>query len=744
MRPIPAAFAVGCALACTALAAPAAAQQQAQPEDTATAVLPADAYADDAARDLVRRARIRRSMIDDRIVSYETRALERMSAGLRTPLGERLLFRRETASHVSWTRDTVHIHVLGAREVLPPVSALAQVPAGLTSAMPAIAFDPVDSEMLLRLDRTSLRHPLATGAEQYYRYALGDSAVVRLPDGREVRLRELRIVPRRADPRLITGSFWVDAETHAVVQAFFRLARGYQDRSAGVSVGGEVDYIAIEYGLWELRWWLPRIVAAQGMVRIGGVRVPLRFERRYDDYTVVGDAVALPTLAAAPADVAERLCRPRVAVTVQARVGGSGEADTVSAATRTRREAEAERERRARRAEPDSTTVCDRTFIVTREERDELLTSALLPADIYDAGSPILDDAELRAIAERLRRIPSPPWQLAPPVIETPLNRPALMRYNRVEGLSLGARALLDIGRLGVEAGARVGTAGGEIGAELGVDRRGEIVQSRIAAYRRLDAVDVATQPFGVHATLRALVLGSDDYDYFRANGVEVRVRPPEVRRQWFDVRLFAERQQAVEARAGFSLIGLADSDRVLRPNIAADPADQLGATLRLRTAAGLDPAGFRWGAELELHGETGDYSFVRPALQLRAGVPLGRRVSVGAEVAGGSAFGEPPVQRLWQIGGVSTLRGYDAAVARGDTYWRGRGELGYGLPFARFVAFSDVGWAGPRAGLGRGRALPAAGVGFSALDGLLRLDLARGLRTGGGWKLHLQFDGVL
>src|SRR5690606_9841154 len=90
-----------------------------------------------------------------------------------------------------------------------------------------LAFDPGDPQMLLRVDTTAIRHPLAEGGEAHYRFASGDTTVIRLPDGRTVRLRELRILPRRRDPQLIRGSFWLDAETHAVVQAYFRLARAF-------------------------------------------------------------------------------------------------------------------------------------------------------------------------------------------------------------------------------------------------------------------------------------------------------------------------------------------------------------------------------------------------------------------------------------------------------------------------------------------------------------------------------------
>jgi hemolysin activation/secretion protein len=181
----------------------------------------------------------------------------------------------------------------------------------------------------------------------------------------------------------------------------------------------------------------------------------------------------------------------------------------------------------------------------------------------------------------------------------------------------------------------------------------------------------------------------------------------------------------------------------VMRPNLQADPADQFGGALRLRTARGLDPAGVRWGGELEVHGETGDYSFVRPSARLRAAVLLWRGVALGAEAAGGSAFGTVPAQRLWQLGGVGTLRGHDGGAARGEAFWRGRVELGSGMTFARVIGFTDFGWAGRLEDVQQGRALSSAGIGIGLLDGLLRFDVARAMRTG-TWKFHMHFAGVL
>ncbi|HEX2204751.1 MAG TPA: hypothetical protein VHG91_15695, partial [Longimicrobium sp.] len=284
-----------------------------------------DAYRDERARELVRLGRARRAVVDTRITAYEVTARERVSARMAVAGAERLLFRRETAARIQWTRDTVRIEVIGAREAQPLVSAEAQRAApGVAASVPSLAFDPVDSEMLLRFDSTVIRHPLAPGSEAYYRFSSGDSASIRLPDGRGVRLLELRIAARRADPRLINGSFWIDARTHAVVRAGFRLSRPFSSSGSGVSmiapeITGELDHVAIDYGLWGLRWWLPRAVVARGVVRAAGVRLPLAYERSYEGYRVEGDTLAAaptPSEEAALARAAERPCRPQVSWSV--------------------------------------------------------------------------------------------------------------------------------------------------------------------------------------------------------------------------------------------------------------------------------------------------------------------------------------------------------------------------------------------------------------------------------------------
>ncbi len=97
-----------------------------------------------------------------------------------------------------------------------------------------------------------------------------------------------------------------------------------------------------------------------------------------------------------------------------------------------------------------------------------------------------------------------------------------------------------------------------------------------------------------------------------------------------------------------------------------------------------------------------------------------------------------------WYLGGPGTLRGYGGGVTSGDAFWRARAELANRWPAARVVLFADVGRAALRDHLSLARPLAGVGVGASFLDGLLRLDLARAVRTPTGWRLDFYTDAAL
>jgi hypothetical protein len=82
--------------------------------------------------------------------------------------------------------------------------------------------------------------------------------------------------------------------------------------------------------------------------------------------------------------------------------------------------------------------------------------------------------------------------------------------------------------------------------------------------------------------------------------------------------------------------------------------------------------------------------------------------------------------------------------VTSGDAFWRARVEVATRIPAARLALFGDVGRAAPRERLALARPLLGVGLGASFLDGLVRLDLARAVRSPTGWRLDLYMDGAL
>lgn len=710
------------------LAAALAALQLTTADTVPPAAAAADAYLDAGARELVERARTRRQTVDRSIAEYRTLARDRVSVGLRALGRDRTLYTHESAARIHWRRDAPgEIEMLGARSAAPMFRNGVRVPRALHRLGAYLTFDPADPDLIRAAftdSDNSVRHPLAEGSEAHYRFRSGDTTRVRLADGTTLRLVELQVIPRRNEFFLASGSLWLDADSHALVRAVVRPARPWDidldgDEDDDVPgfvkpVRGEIRYIVIEYGLWEMRWWMPRLIAFEGVAEagtLGGLGSTVRYERSYTDFRIAATPAAGP-----PADVAPVLTRcPQDA-----------EDGSPALACRCL----------GRR--------CHQYTVHVPRDTASLIDSPYLPPTLFAPGPVLVTDAEMRQIRELIGRLQPPVWALQRPTLRWDVARADLLRYNRVEGLSVGARGSADFGALAADASVRLGIADREPGVELGVERRSFERHLRVAGYRRLAAFDAAPRPLGLGNSLSALFLGRDDGDYFRALGVELLATPPRAAPQWYAWRLFAEQQRAAEKQTEFSLPRLFDGDRSFRPNPAADRAEQVGASLLLRAARALDPAGVRWTADVRLEAQAGTFGFGRPSLALGAAAPLASRLRGAVEVAGGTSVGALPAQALWYLGGPASVRGYAPAAAAGTAFWRARAELSNSLPAARLVLFSDAGWAGPREDVRLDPALLSAGVGASLLDGLLRFDLARALRAERGWRAELYLNGTL
>jgi hypothetical protein len=738
-------------LAALALAAaPLAGQAPPDPGDPA--------YLDETARALVQRARERRETLDRSITSYTVTMKEQIGMGIRALRRDRMVYHRELALRITWNRDTVgHVEVIGAREGVPIALKGQRLPEDLVREAPDYAFDPSANRLALGSDSGFIVHPLAVGSEEHYRFETGDSTTLAFPDGRRLRIYELRVIPRRLDSHLVAGSLWIEGDGYGVVRLLTRLARPFdleldiQPRSRGRDsvttvtarphgtdttsrtdttdaqrrrqadpdvddipgflkpIRAEVRFFAVEYSLWDDRWWLPRLVSFDAVATVSTwAQLPLRYELLYEDYRVTGDTGAVPVArdTREPEDSARTRCEERYGEAASCRCrDGRCFAFTVD-------------------VPPDTAA---------------LLASAALPAGFRSTADTMMSEQEIVDLAQQIRDLPGVPGGT---LVHPP--RWGLARFNRIEALSLGARGDMEAGPVRLDGLVRIGAADLVPNAEIGVAREGITTRARVAGYYRLAAADTTNRPFGVVNSGNALFFGIDDGDYFRALGVELTGRPSATAPQVYAWRLYAERQRPVAKETDVSLRWVFDRGREFRPNIVADSADQFGATLAARATRTFGAGATTLGADVLMDGAFGTFDFVRASLTLRATFPLPGPLVGGLEVAGGSSGGTLPVQSRWYLGGPFSLRGYGGGTAAGEEFWRARAEVANDFPAARLALFADAGRAARRGALTTSGALLGVGAGVSFFDGIIRIDVARATRAPTGWRADFYFDGVI
>ena len=727
----------------------------------------ATAFRDPAARSILALARDARTRQDSALRSYDATTYQRISAGLAlTKLGrDRLAFRNEEATRVRWRRGIgAYVDVTGSRTVVPIAGKSGD--AEIHGGMSPVPYFPGSETLWIGASMTqkdvdeqeAIVHPLAAGAEAYYTYESGDSATFRLPDGKAIRLRELKIRPRVPKWNLAVGSLWFDMSGGQLVRAAYRMSvpmdikavaeeddpKSFDDvprvmKPLLFPMKAEISAIGVEYGLYQGRFWLPRVQVAQGGGQVGFVRVPFKLEQKFT-YEKVNAGESL-----APIPVATDSTRDQMEVRVS--VGGppatKAERDSARAARR-----EARREARMR---------CDSAGNRTRiRHRDDdaanpvlisipcdtlkLVHSPDLPPSIYDTGDEVMPASEVDALVSQALSMGAQAG-FAP----TPITLDyAPLRYNRIEGLSWGGVADQQLGAgYSVHALARIGVADREPNLELTGARSDLRRTLGLTVYNRLVSASDWGNPLSTGSSIGALLFGRDEGFYYRATGIELSGVPNQggsLNHSW---SLFVEQERNAEQRTTFSF-ARAVRGSAFEPNITTQRAVWVGGRTRITQSIGEDPLGFRLFNDLRLEaarGDTGTYG--RAALDVTASHGLFNGAAA-LTVAGGTSFGELPLQRAWFLGGSQTVRGQRPGTAVGNAFWLARAEIAQGLGAVRPVVFADMGWAGDRQSWSAiGVPISGAGAGFSVLDGLLRFDVARGINPKPAqWRLDMYVEG--
>lgn len=690
----------------------------------AGSVIQSDTILDPNVRVVLERAREARQGTLEGIESYEGVMRERIHIGIPAFRFRRArtLFDQERIARLRWEREGGRfVEWVGAQRRIPgagvPETAQDGIDARLVQSLllegapPALAFDPWNDRLVF--GGSWFEHPLADSAEVNYQFSLGDTIPLTTPGGRVVTAIELRMEPSRADVHLLEGSLWFDQNSGALVRATYRPASPFafeldanpedtDDIPAVIEpLTAEVSTVTVEYSLHEGRFWLASGFALEGTGTVGELaRIPLTV-----DWTVTEQAVNGPT---------------EMSLTGALPPGWTRSVQSVSQGG------------------------TERQVTVILPPTDSLTTSPELSERSAEDAAADSEMDEVRNQLDRLLPRSSSPRFF----VRTGLGKGAtkgLTRFNRVEGLSLGAAVQLPVsGEWGVFAEARLGTADVELNGEISLFNGDVEDRFAVTAYRRLDYASDWRDPFRLSRSLRAVITGGDHGQFFRTLGAEVS-KNTEGRFLQHSIRLFFEEHTAAEKETGFYL-GDIVSDTDIDEIITAEEGTVGGGEVDLGWQVGFDPDGLVVSGRTFLEGGVGDFDYWRWGASSALVRPLANGWSGAVEGGLGMASSGAPLQRQFFLGGSATFRGLDSGDERlrGSSFWFGRTELARDIPQARIALFGDVAWAGAGQRMGSEGWLSSVGAGFSFLDDLFRIDVARVIRGPNKWKVDLNFEGLL
>ena len=636
--------------------------------------LPADTFVDARARSLFEAARSHWLSVGSSILSYDATISSRFALKLRTPLKDRTLFRAEETSRVHWNADsTLVVQTFAAQSV----TAEGGGPPGRLNMTGAV-FDPTSDQFIFGFSisragtdggdeetrpttresdnnagdqrsgiQVRFQHPIAPGAEAHYRYQASDSLTLSLPDGGTVRAVSLEFIPRESVGRLLSGILWIEPESGSLVRAVYRLSEAYDVEEVRIPIRAarwlirgllnplefNVSLVTVEYSLWDLEHWMPARWRIEGVARAGVLRAAGILERSYQILDVVGtrDAETPPD----PEAVLDRWLADDT----------FGRFRAVDPADRGDPYGLDDRDPGDGRAAQDSVSRegGQTVHLLVPEDPGDLISSDLLPPPVW-VEAPGFSTADELAVLERdLADLSLPDGNLNRFDFDTGPQLDELTRYNRAEGLAIGARAgwsrATGIGLIGLEGRGWIGIGSGQPDLRLELGWESPRHRLSLTGHHRVDDVDPRAGNLGIVNSLTAFFFGRDDGDYFRASGARLTWQPTGVRRPWWNVTLAAEEHRALPNEVDFS--------DPFRPALLADRARSTRLPFHALVGHGSQRRPGWVGGPAQ--GAEGDFSWFRacnpPGLDAGAGTARGVRGRRRPDL-GGSAAPEELVSR--------------------------------------------------------------------------------------------------
>ncbi|KAA3613181.1 MAG: hypothetical protein D8M58_12810 [Calditrichaeota bacterium] len=260
------------------------------------------------------------------------------------------------------------------------------------------------------------------------------------------------------------------------------------------------------------------------------------------------------------------------------------------------------------------------------------------------------------------------------------LDEPVVLRYNRVQGLFIGPRIPKFIGGkynyFTLHGFAGYGFKEKKWRYELGLDRwffdkRKYRFEVGAKIYDLTDSRDDWLISM-TENSLASFFLKDDYHDFYRRTGYEIHAS------QNFTIFLkgkLAYRNddyESVSKRASWSLFNKEDKFRA-NPSLGGDEGNMrsIYGELYLDTRDNIDMPRQGWFGKLAIETSNSklksDFSFNQYTLELRRYQTFGYKERLDIRVKLGTAEGDLPVQKVFQMGGLSTLRAYRNKSLVGD-----------------------------------------------------------------------------